>query len=393
MSRPLRVALVSTHPVQYQVPWIRQLGQLPEIDLHVFYAMLPSAEQQGVGFGVSFEWDLPLLDGYAFTELENVARHPEVARFAGCDTPGIRRALRRGAWDVVIVNGWGFKVVLQALLAARLAGIPCVVRGEANGLRKRPWWLRLLHRVLFTQYAAFLTIGSANRRYYRMLGVPEQRLFPAPYGVENQRFAAPAETVAERRRVFRESRGIAQDAVCFLFCGKLEDKKRPQDPIRALRRVKELAPERDIRLLVVGDGALLGQCKELARDLPVHFCGFLNQGEIVAAYAACDCLVLPSDAGETWGLVVNEAMAAGRPALVSDHVGCHEDLIITDQTGAVFPLGDIARMAELMASFADEPARLREMGRAARQHVAHFDVPAVVEGCVQAIRHVVKTGR
>ena len=79
--------------------------------------------------------------------------------------------------------------------------------------------------------------------------------------------------------------------------------------------------------------------------LPVSFAGFLNQGEIPAAYAACDALVLPSDYGETWGLVVNEAMACGVPAVVSDAVGCGPDLVEEGQTGMIFPLGDIPALA------------------------------------------------
>ena len=101
--------------------------------------------------------------------------------------------------------------------------------------------------------------------------------------------------------------------------------------------------------------------------LPATFAGFLNQSEIVRAYAAADCLVLPSDAGETWGLVVNEAMACGIPAIVSDQVGCGSDLVTDGVTGATFPMGDVDALARCLIEFSADPKRLRRMGAAAHE--------------------------
>jgi glycosyltransferase involved in cell wall biosynthesis len=75
---------------------------------------------------------------------------------------------------------------------------------------------------------------------------------------------------------------------------------------------------------------------------PASFTGFLNQTEISRAYVAADCLVLPSDHGETWGLVVNEALASGLPCLVSDACGCAEDLVGQQFS---FPMGDVGVLA------------------------------------------------
>ncbi len=83
--------------------------------------------------------------------------------------------------------------------------------------------------------------------------------------------------------------------------------------------------------------------------MPLHVAGFQNQTELPAWYAAADVLVLPSDGGETWGLVVNEALACGTPAVVSDAVGCAPDLALDrdpGRTGAVFAVGDPAALAD-----------------------------------------------
>ena len=122
--------------------------------------------------------------------------------------------------------------------------------------------------------------------------------------------------------------------------------------------------------------------------LPVTFTGFLNQTEIPAAYAAADCLVLPSDHRETWGLVVNEAMACGLPAIVSDQVGCGPDLIEPGQTGAIFPSGNWEALAQTLVDLAADPDALRRQGENAHAKVAAYSVEAATRGMLDAVRFV-----
>ena len=119
---------------------------------------------------------------------------------------------------------------------------------------------------------------------------------------------------------------------------------------------------------MVGDGPLRVACEALVREqnLPIRFAGFLNQSKITEAYVASDALALPSDGGETWGLVVNEAMACGRPCIVSDRVGCGPDLVIPQKTGSIFRLGDVTALANSMLGIADNPERVISMGVEAR---------------------------
>jgi glycosyltransferase involved in cell wall biosynthesis len=248
----------------------------------------------------------------------------------------------------------------------------------------------LLHRVLVAQYSAILAIGSNNRRYYLDLGVAEDRIFPTPYCVDNERFASSAD--AWRRDPGRDALlprfGLAPDRPTFLFSGKFVDKKRPTDIIQAVRRLVD-AGSANLQVLMVGDGPLREQLQRQAEGLPVHFTGFLNQAEITSAYAAADCLVLPSDHGETWGLVVNEAMACGLPALVSSQVGSAIDLISPGVTGDTYPCGDVAALASLMARYSADPGHLEEMGQAAQVRVrSDYNFDRVVSGAMDALRAV-----
>jgi len=144
-----------------------------------------------------------------------------------------------------------------------------------------------------------------------------------------------------------------------------------------------------MHLLMVGDGDLRKECEEYAKNknLSVTFTGFLNQSEIPRAYIASDCMVLPSNNGETWGLVINEAMACGLPAIVSDQVGSHLDLIIENQTGAVYPCGDVHALAGRIASFASKPDdEVRKMGELARERVKLYSYEEVMKGTISAVK-------
>jgi glycosyltransferase involved in cell wall biosynthesis len=368
------------------VPWFRDLAARPDVDLTVFFGLLPDAVQQGVGFGVAFQWDIPMLDGYTWELLPNRRASPRLGRFAGSSTPAIHQRLRELRPDVVVVTGWNALPLIQALVACVRLRIPAIVRGESNGLRRRPAHVRILHRLLLRRFRAFLAIGKANASFYRSYGVPPSLIFEAPYFVDNGRFAEAVRSLQGSRAAIRERWAIPPNATCFAFIGKLEAKKRPHDVVRAVAKV---ASGSDVHLLVVGAGALEDELRALAAQLgvPCSFTGFVNQARMPEAYVAADCLVLPSDYGETWGLVVNEAMACGVPAIVSDRVGCGPDLVEAGVTGLVFPFGDVEALAACMGNAARKPEMLRTWGDNARRRVAgQYTVERTVQATVDAAR-------
>ncbi len=389
----MKLAFLTTHPIQYQVPVFRHLAEQPGVDFRAIFCTLPTPEQQGAEFGVEFEWDIPLLDGYSHHVLENVSKQPGLMHFGGCDTPGVERYLREQRFDAVAINGWVVKSCLQAARGCRRLGIPCIVRGEANNLRQRPWWKRLVHRRLMRFYDAFCPIGEASAAFYRELGIDDRFLFRAAYCIENDRIAEGSPRDPESITRAKQRFGLSADRCCFLFCGKLIAKKQPLGMLEALRLA--VAAGASCEALIVGEGELRGQCEAFVEqhDLPVRFAGFLNQSEIGCAYSASDALVLPSDTGETWGLVVNEAFASGIPALVSDQVGCHPDLIAAGETGWVHPFGDWQTLANQMVTAAADRAQLASMGANARQRIASYSPGDAAEGLLRAARFAVANGK
>lgn len=388
---PTRVVIVATHPIQYHIPWFRALHTHPALDLQVLYVGILDEQQQGHDFGVAFQWDIPLLDGYVWETLPTHPGSKPVGGFLSARLKQPHAVLKHLQPDVVILTGWQSYPLLQMLMACRRLGIACCVRGDSNGLKSRPRWVTFIHRLLLQQYQAFLSVGQANRWFYQQHKIPEVSIFDCRHFVENARFQEQAETLLAERPALRARWQIPTDAVCFCYAGKLVAKKRILDLLEALRLLLTQAHAPHIHLLVVGAGELFTESQAFVQQygLPVSFTGFLNQSEIAEAYIASDCLVLPSDYGETWGLVVNEAMVCGRPAIVSDRVGCGPDLVDNGITGWRFDFGDTAMLAARLAEAAQHPDQLMAMGSRAQQRILDlYSVEAAVAGTIAVVQYL-----
>jgi glycosyltransferase involved in cell wall biosynthesis len=211
------------------------------------------------------------------------------------------------------------------------------------------------------------------------------RGFIAPYAVENDAFRAQAVTNPAERQRLRRSFEIPDDGgPVILFVGRLIATKQPELLLDAFRVVRR---GRRCTLLFVGGGILEEMLRaRVSQDaIPdVVFAGFRNQSAIAEAYACADVLALPS-AGETWGLVVNEAMNFQLPVVVSDRVGCAADLVRQGQTGYVVDHRSTDALADRLALLVDDPALRAQLGARAGELVAGWNHDVAAESVVSAI--------
>ncbi len=386
----MRLAILSTHPIQYHSAWFRALAARPGLDVHVYYCHKATPQEQaGAGFGVEFDWDVPLLEGYPHTFLKNVADSAGHGRFDGFDTPEIKEIIRRYRYDAVVVNGWHYKSAWQAIWACWKSKVKVMARGDSHlhtprGMAKRAV-KSFAYRRFIPRFDACLAAGQWSREYFLHYGALPERIFLVPHAIDNRRFQIEAECLEPRRPDLRKEKGLDENAIVFMFSGKFILKKRPMDFVRAIERAVQRNPQ--IQGLMVGDGPLRASCEDLVRErkAPIRFTGFLNQSQIIKAYVASDALVLPSDGGETWGLVVNEAMACARPCIVSDSVGCGPDLVIPQKTGSIFSLGNVDALAISMLEFAGNPTRMISLGSAARSGLINYSVETAVDGIIKSL--------
>lgn len=381
--------ILTTHPIQYQVPLWQALAKDGRVPFEVWYlsdhATRTSHDRE---FGTTFSWDLDMLAGYPHRFLETPADAMPGSFWKCRLKERLRDRLRASGARALWIQGWQVAGYWQAVREAKKAGVEVWLRGESNDLAPTPIWKKIIKRILighfFSHVNKFLYIGTGNRRLYESYGVTADRLFHAPYCVDNDRFKQQAEALLPRRQELRQAWGIPDDAFCVLFCGKFIPKKHPHDLVKAAQILLDDRRLTNIHLLFAGSGELGGQLRaechavhdaeasisQFAARLrsptpnsqlpPASFTGFLNQTEVSKAYVAADCLVLPSDYGETWGLVVNEAMASGLPCIISDRCGSAEDLggITPNQT---YPFGNSTVLAEcLLARMQAKEERLTD---------------------------------
>jgi glycosyltransferase involved in cell wall biosynthesis len=389
---PIRLTIVQTHPIQYNAPWFRHLAQeCPALEVTVLYASRPTPSQQAVGYVGAFEWDSDLFNGYRWSVVRESRPGDsfDSERFAGIDVTEIGDAIIDTKPDVAMVAGWHSKSQLRAIAACRRHGIPLVYRGDTHlgmrpaGLRSLLW--RMKTRAMLAQYSAHLAVGTRAREYLLAHGVPPTRTFASPHSVHNAFFAAMAEPhlSASGRAAARLAFGFSPEDFVILFVGRFNGRKRVTDALAAIAR---LGPS--VAMLAVGDGERMADKQAEAGRLGVRavWPGFLNQRDLGRAYAAADCLVLPS-LRESWGLVVNEGMATGLPAVVSDAVGCAPDLIVPGETGETFRRGDVDDLVAALQRIRDRGGRSR-MAAACRARIAASSFASATTGLVAAAQSV-----
>jgi len=388
--KSVRLAVAVTHPIQYYAPLFRELAQRSGFELMVYYGSDSGLKPRfDPGFGKLVQWDIPLLDGYQHEFLPNRSDARPVSGFSRYDCPAIGERIRAGRHDVVLaLTGYANRFGWQVRAAARKACLPFLVRPEASAHTSAPSRLRhlarnIVARAYYRGCAGVLTIGKRAGTFLKRLGIPEHRLFSSPYAVDNHYFQNRANELLPQREDLRKSLGIAGASLVLLFVGKLQSKKQPLFLADALRQMPK---HREVALVVVGDGELREQLLAALKAVPglrFHFAGFQNQTTVPNYYAVADCLVLPSTYGETWGLVVNEAMNFGCVPLVSDLVGCADDLALPG-VGFVFPSTDPAALSSIIKRLSDHPELLATMKRRALETVSNYSVERAANGIIEA---------
>jgi glycosyltransferase involved in cell wall biosynthesis len=381
-----RLAIVSTHPIQYYAPIFQLLARSTGLQLRVFFTFSQTehAPIADSGFGRTIVWDLPLLDGYDHEFVPNLARKPGTDHFWGLRNPQLRRSIETWGATAVLVFGWNSASHLQALLHFK-GRVPVFFRGDSTLLDRGTAARRTARRVFLTwvyrHIDVAIAVGANNRDYFRWCGVPAGRIGFAPHAIDTKRFADATHDLQAAR--WRAELGIPRGARVILFAGKLIPKKAPQLLLEAFIRSKGSA-----HLVFVGSGALESQLRGRAQGHDsVHFLPFQNQQLMPAVYRIGDVFALPSGGpGETWGLALNEAMACSRPVIASSKVGGARDLVISGSTGWMFEAGELdALTATLEAVCACDDTELASFGRAARQCSELWSIEAAAAGIEQAV--------
>ncbi len=390
---PVKLAVLVSSPVYNQVPLYRRLATDPRIEFTAIFASSAGIRPYDAGYGKPITWDVDVLDGYRSRFLRRADRYAKSSGFFALRDPDIVPELVRGGYDVLWMHGYNYLTHQLAAMTQFLRRRPLLVRENQTLLHSRPMWKRTikeagLRALLWRAYALY--VGSQNRRWFQHFGVPDERLFFTPYCVDNERFQKDAVDLAPNRCAIRSDFGIRDDSgpVILTVC-RLIPKKQPLFLLEAFRRVREKQP---CTLLIVGAGELEKEIRQRVKDqnIPdVVLAGFLNQSEVSRGYASADVFVLASANDETWGNVVNEAMNFELPLVLSDKVGCAEDLVQSGKNGFIVPSDDVQSLADRLSDLVSDSNLRACFGAHSREIIESWNCDVAVRGIIEAVEAAV----
>ena len=391
-----RVLFVASHPVQYQAPVFRRLAAESDVDIHVAYCTLKGAEAaHDPEFGASVQWDIPLLDGYAWSEVPNRGSGKE--SFFGLRNPGLWNLIRTGNYDAVVsFVGYVRATFWIAFFASKLSHAAFIFGGDAASLAPRDgrsWKIpvkKILWPLLFRLADQVIVPSSASVQMMRELSIPEDKISLTPFVVDNDWWTGQSRRTD--RRSTRAAWGVSERELVVLFCAKLQDWKRPLDLLRAFAK----AGMPDSVLIFAGEGPLRPQIESEAAALGiasrVRILGFINQSRLPAVYSAADLFVLPSGY-DPCPVVVCEAMLCGLPVLLSDQIRGRFDLVRPRATGDIFPCGDVDALAASLNRLLSDRAGFAALAANARARMETWSPRENIAATVDAIGRAVQRRR
>ena len=380
-----KLAILSTHPIQYNAPLFALLAEKGEFELRIFYTWGENAVKPKFDpdFGKVIEWDIPLLEGYSYQFLKNVAKDSGSHHFLGIDNPHLIHDIEEWGADVVWIWGWSFKSHLKALRYFH-GKISVWFRGDSVSLSSSTGLKSFIRRVflkwVYSHVDLAFYVGEHNKNYFIENGLDSDQLVLASHAVDNDRFNNSPISNDELGQ-FRSSLGFSENDFVVLFAGKLEPRKNPF----YLKEIWENITSANVKLLFVGNGRLEHELKAVCKnDDRIQFLDFQNQTQMPKLYQSCNALILPS-VSETWGLTINEAMASGIPVLASEKCGGAIDLI-QDDCGFIFPLNDPQLLANTIENWHDDEELYKNLKINAKQRIKEFSYEKIVEAVNQQMR-------
>jgi glycosyltransferase involved in cell wall biosynthesis len=377
-----KLAIVSTHPIQYNAPLFRLLAQQNFLQLKVFYTWAQSqhGEKYDPGFDRNIEWDIPLLDGYEFEFVENISGDPGTHHFKGIDNPHLIQKIKSWEPDALLIFGWSFKSHLSCIRYFKNR-IPVLFRGDSNLLDEHSGFKKLARRIflrwVYRHIDYALYAGTNNKEYFLAHGLKETQLYFVPHAVDNERFWRDDQFFESEAKNWRNSLSIGENDFVLLFAGKLESKKNPEYILQLAGAI----PDENTKFLIVGNGPLENSLKTSARnDKRIIFVDFQNQKKMPVVYRMGNAFILPSKGpGETWGLAVNEAMACGRPVIVSKKAGCAIDMVFSDRNGIIMDPGELNLSIEYLNALKKNRQKMINAGNESKKIVSTFSFSIIVK--------------
>ncbi len=361
----------------YRIPLFNELAKTPDVDLHIiFLAETDPGLRQWQVYTNEIE--------FSYEVLRSVRRR--IGRFNALVNFGVGSALTAATPDVILCGGYNYIASWQAQHWARIRSTPFFLWSESNTQDMRHYHalVEMLKNGFFRRCTGFVVPGRSASEFLQAHKVSNEKIFIAVNAVDNHLFARVAAETRQNSAQLREQLGLPPRY--FLYAGRLVREKGIFELIAAYATLEERLRD-DVGLVFAGDGPsrrdLEAQAALVSRGI-VKFAGFAHRERLAEYYALAEALVLPTYS-DTWGLVVNEAMACGLPVILSQAAGCAADLVTDGWNGRMVPARNVPLLASAMESLASRPDLCAAMGANSLNRIVDYTPQRWCEGIVRVL--------
>lgn len=360
----------------YRIPPFNCLAQEANIDLEVFFFAETESRRswyvpkEKIQFSYRILWGLQVGKAY---QSAPVFCNPDVIYQLWQQHP-----------DVIICGGWHHFTYWLALAYVQLTGTRLLIWSEStlkderssNQLKER------FKRWIIGKADGYIVPGKAQKDYLLYLGAREEKIWTAPNAVDNDFFTLETERYQTHKEALKQKLNL-QDII-ILYVGRLINEKGIPELLAAFA---QFSTDKPVTLVIVGDGSqaeeYLLYCQQNKLN-NVFFAGFQPQTALAQYYSIADIFVFPTRS-DSWGLVLNEAMAAGLPIVCSSAAGAGNDLLEDGENGFLVPVGNVARLSEAMQCLVGDESLRKKMGLRSRQIILNYTPEKMAQGLKQAI--------
>ena len=341
----MKILVVTPIPTPYRDPFWQTLSVRPDIELTVVYCASGKTDRPWTGPNGEF----------SYTRL--FPRGGNVMKWLGWGNScywniGISTLLKDVQPDAVLLGGYNHLTILAAVRHCKRNRIPWFLMSESwknrSGLMGRVkrqvlrWWLK--------SAAGALPTGTRASKCLSSLGVPSDRQCFLPNVPDIESLGRFSDKLQSQTSQVKIKLGVRPKHRLVAFAARMIEKKRPLLVIEAFLRLEDKG---DVTLVMIGDGPLIGKAKELAKQCDdssrVVFPGFLSPEEVHRWMAVADLFVQPST--ETWGVAPLEALSCGVPVVLTDQIGCSEDVLPDPSLGTVLQTVDVELLTDAMNTY------------------------------------------
>jgi glycosyltransferase involved in cell wall biosynthesis len=377
MTKTVRVALLTEIISPYRIPVFNALARMKGIELHViFLAETDPTQRRWLVYKDEIEFSYEVLPAWR------------------CRWGGWHILVNRGMWSAlerfqpnsILCGGYNYPAFWEALIWAKFHPVcfAAWIESTSRDQRNPSVLAEFVKRRFIRNCNSFAVPGKSAFEYVTSMGVPAERIHTAPNAVDNRRFANLARLAREREAQRRTELGLPPRY--FVYAGRVT---REKGVFHLLEAYTRLDPElrSEVGLVLVGEETAKNELMQNAAKVypgTMVFPGFAQRDQLAAFYALADALVFPT-LSDTWGLVVNEAMACGLPIIASDVAGCVADLVQDGENGYVIPSANVGKLAEAMAAFARDPKLASRMGQHSTRLIEGFSPECCAAGLATAV--------